>query len=166
MTPPARVPFLDLRPGDDAAAIHAALERVMARGWFVLGPELDAFEAEFAAASGARFGVGVGNGTDAITLILRALGIGPGDEVIVPAMTAAYTALAVLAAGARPIITDVVEDTLTLDPAAAAAAVTPRTRALLPVHLYGHCADMPALCELAARHSLAYVKRRAPLRVL
>ena len=97
MSAPAPIPFIDLRPGADAAAVREAIDRVVARGWFVLGPEVDAFETEFAAASSAAFAVGVGNGTDAIALALRALGIGDGDEVIVPAMTAAYTALAVIA---------------------------------------------------------------------
>jgi dTDP-4-amino-4,6-dideoxygalactose transaminase len=155
---PARIPFQDLRPGDDAGAVREAIDRVLSRGWFILGPELEAFETEFAAASGARFAVGVGNGTDALTLLLRAIGIGPGDEVIVPAMTAAYTGLAVLAAGARPVIVDVEDPTLTLDAAACAAAITPRTRAMIPVHLYGQPADMDALRDVAERHSLAIVE--------
>ena len=89
MTDAARVPFLDLRLREDAAAVREAIARVTARGWYVLGPEVDAFESEFAAASGARFAIGTGNGTDAITLMLRAAGIAAGDEVIVPAITAA-----------------------------------------------------------------------------
>ena len=88
----AELPFNDLSPGDDDSDVRAAIDRVLRRGWFILGPELEAFEAEFAAASGARFAIGVGNGTDAIALLLRASGIRPGDEVIVPAMTAAFTA--------------------------------------------------------------------------
>jgi len=102
-----RLPFLDLGPGPDAADVREAIERVIARGWFVLGPEVEAFEAEFATAAKARHAVGVGNGTDAIALALRAAGVEPGDEVIVPAMTAAFTGLAVLAAGATPVIADV-----------------------------------------------------------
>ena len=101
----------------------------------MLGPEVEAFEAEFAAASGAAHAVGVGNGTDALALILRALGIGPGDEVITTPLSAAYTALAVLMAGARPVFADIDPERLTLDADAIAAAVTPRTRAILPVHL-------------------------------
>ena len=89
MTGGTRIPFVDLRPGRDHAEIAAAIERVVTRGWFVLGPEVEAFETEFAAASGAAHAVGVANGTDAIALVLRALDIGPGDEVVVPAMTAA-----------------------------------------------------------------------------
>src|SRR5215510_11533914 len=96
---PESIPFIDLRPGEDAAAVRAAIERVITSGWFVLGPEVEAFEAEFADASGAAHAVGVGNGTDAIALLLRAVGINAGDEVIVPALTAGYTAMAVLLAG-------------------------------------------------------------------
>ena len=159
MSAPAAIPFIDLTPGaDDDAAVRAAIDRVLARGWFVLGPEVEAFEREFAAASGARFAVAVGNGTDAIALALRALGIGRGDEVIVPAMTAGYTALAVIAAGAAPVVVDVEPETLTIDPRACAAAVTPRTRAIVPVHLYGQPADMSAVRGIAARHSLAIVE--------
>jgi dTDP-4-amino-4,6-dideoxygalactose transaminase len=150
--------FNALAPGEDAAAVHDAIRRVVASGWFILGPEVAAFESEFAAASGARFAVGVGTGTDAITLALRALDIGGGDEVIVPAMTAGYTALAVIAAGAIPVIVDVEPDTLTINAAAAAAAVTSRTRAIVPVHLYGQPADMEAIRLVAARHSLAIVE--------
>jgi dTDP-4-amino-4,6-dideoxygalactose transaminase len=152
------IPFLDLRLREEGPAIGEAIARVTARGWYVLGPEVEAFETEFAAASGAAFAVGTGTGTDAITLLLRAAGIGAGDEVIVPAITAAYTALAVVAVGATPAIVDVDDRTLTMDPGACAAAVTPRTRALVPVHLYGQAADMPALTAIAARHRLAVVE--------
>ena len=155
MTP---IPFADLTPGDDADDVRTAIERVLTRGWFVLGPEVEAFEVEFAQAQQARYAVGVGNGTDAIALLLRGLGIGPGDEVIVPAMTAAFTGLAVVMSGASPVFADVEAGTLTLDPAACAAAVTPRTRAILPVHLYGQAADMPALAAIASRHQLALVE--------
>ncbi len=158
MSAPVTVPFLDLRPGEDAAAVRDAIARVLDRGWFVLGPEVAAFEEEFAAASGATYAVGVGNGTDAIALLLRASGIGAGDEVLVPALTAAYTALAVVAAGARPVIVDVEPQTLTIDPAACAAAVTARTRAIIPVHLYGQSADMDAIAGVATRHGLLVVE--------
>ena len=158
MSAPAPIPFIDLRPGEDEAAVRTAIDRVLARGWFVLGPEVDAFEHEFAAASGAAFAIGVGNGTDAIALALRALDIGAGDEVIVPAMTAPYTALAVVAAGAAPVIVDVEPDTLTMNPSACLAAVTTRTRAIVPVHLYGQPADMEAIRSVASRHSLAIVE--------
>jgi dTDP-3-amino-3,4,6-trideoxy-alpha-D-glucose transaminase len=154
----APIPFIDLRPGEDDAAVRAAIDRVLVRGWFVLGPEVDAFEQEFAAASGAAFAVGVGTGTDAIALALRALDIGTGDEVIVPAMTAPFTALGVIIAGATPVFVDVDTDTLTIDPKACAVAVTTRTRAIVPVHLYGQAADMDAIRNVASRHSLAIVE--------
>jgi dTDP-4-amino-4,6-dideoxygalactose transaminase len=158
---PVRVPFNALTPGEDAAAIRAAIDRVIASGWFVLGPEVEAFETEFAAASRVPHAVGVGTGTDAITLILRALDIGPGDEVITPPLSAAYSALAVMMAGARPVFTDIDPDRLTLDPRHVEAAITPRTRALLPVHLYGQAADMRPLEALAAKHHLALVEDAA-----
>ena len=146
MTRAPRIPFMSLAPGEDAAAVRAAIDRVIARGWFVLGPEVEAFEPEFAAASGAAHAVGVGNGTDAIALILRALGIGAGDEVITTPLSAAYTALAIMMTGARPVFADI-------DPARAddrprarsPRAIGPRTRAILPVHLYGQAADMAAI---------------------
>jgi dTDP-3-amino-3,4,6-trideoxy-alpha-D-glucose transaminase len=152
------VRFNALVPGDDAVAVRAAIERVISSGWFVLGPEVEAFETEFAAACGAGHAVGVGTGTDAITLILRALGIGPGDEVITSPLSAAYSALAIMMAGARPVFADIDARRLTIDPEAVAAAVTSRTRAILPVHLYGQAADMPALERIAARHDLAIVE--------
>ncbi|HSL23021.1 MAG TPA: DegT/DnrJ/EryC1/StrS family aminotransferase [Vicinamibacterales bacterium] len=153
-----RLPFLQLRPAEDAAAVQAAIARVIERGWFVLGPELEAFETEFAGACGLPLAVGVGTGTDAIALALRALGIGPGDEVITTPLSAAYSALAIMMAGARPVFADIDPDRLTLDPDAAAAAVTPRTAALLPVHLYGQAADMEAIAAVAGRHNLAVVE--------
>jgi dTDP-3-amino-3,4,6-trideoxy-alpha-D-glucose transaminase len=152
------IPFLDLKPGPDAADVRDAIDRVVARGWFVLGPEVDAFETEFASACGASHAVGVGTGTDALALALRALGIGRGDEVVTSPLSAAYSALAIMMAGARPVFADIDPDRLTLDPRAAAAAVTPRTKALMPVHLYGQPADMPALMTVAERHGLAVVE--------
>ena len=152
------IPFLQLTPGPDAAAIDAAIRRVVERGWFVLGPELEAFEREFAAASGAKFAVGVGSGTDAIAIALRTLGIGPGDEVITTPLSAAYSALAIMMTGARPVFADIDPVRLTIDPEAIAAAVTPRTAAILPVHLYGQPADMPAIVAVAERHGLTIVE--------
>src|SRR5205823_8967726 len=147
-----------LTPGEDAAAVHAAIERVVARGWFVLGPEVEAFEAEFAVAVGAAHPVGVGTVTDAIALTLRSLGIGPGDEVITTPLSAAYSALAIMMTGARPVFADIDPERLTIDPDAAARAVGPRTRAILPVHLYGQPADMTALERIASRHQLTVVE--------
>jgi dTDP-3-amino-3,4,6-trideoxy-alpha-D-glucose transaminase len=152
------VPFLDLRVRPDADAERNAVDRVLARGWFVLGPELEAFEREFADASGARHAVGVASGTDAITLLLRAAGIGPGDGVIVPALTAGFTALAVVAAGATPVIVDVDDETLTLDVHACNAVPLRGVRAIVPVHLYGGTADLDALRAFAQRHALALVE--------
>ena len=152
------IPFLQLRPAEDASDVTAAIARVVERGWFVLGPELDAFEKAFAAASGAAQTIGVGNGTDAIALALRALDIGPGDEVITSPVSAAFSALAIMMTGARPVFADIDPQRLTLDPSAAAAAITSRTRAIVPVHLYGQPADMPAIAGVAARHNLAIVE--------
>jgi dTDP-4-amino-4,6-dideoxygalactose transaminase len=157
VTAPA-VPFMSLRPGEDAARVEEAVHRVIARGWFVLGPELEAFESEFAAASGAPHAAGVGTGTDALALILRGLGIGRGDEVVTTPLSAAYTALAVMMAGARPVFADIDPRRLTIDPAAVEAAIGPRTAAILPVHLYGQPADLPALQRIAERRGLALVE--------
>jgi dTDP-4-amino-4,6-dideoxygalactose transaminase len=154
----ARIPFLQLKPGEDASAVREAIDRVVARGWFILGPELEAFETEFSAASGMTDAAGVGTGTDAIALALRAAGVGPGDEVITSPLSATYSALAIVMAGARPVFADIDPSRMTLDPAAAAAAVTSRTTAIVPVHLYGQAADMPALAAVAGRHNLAIVE--------
>ena len=157
MSAPA-VPFLSLVPSEDGPDVRAAIDRVIARGWFVLGPEVDAFEAEFADAMGADYAVGVGTGTDALMLILRGLGIGAGDEVITTPVSAAYSALAIMMAGARPVFTDVEPSTLLMDPGGIEAAIGPRTRAILPVHLYGQGADLTAIGRVAARHCLAIVE--------
>jgi dTDP-3-amino-3,4,6-trideoxy-alpha-D-glucose transaminase len=153
-----RIPFLSLQAREDAPAVRAAIQRVIDRGWFVLGPEVEAFEQAFAAASGAAHGVGVGTGTDALVLILRALGIGRGDEVITTPLSAAYTALAVMMAGARPVFADIDADRLTIDPAAVATLVGPRTAAIIPVHLYGQPAAMDPLAAIAKRHNLAMIE--------
>jgi len=158
MSEARRVPFNALRPGEDRADVEAAIRRVLDSGWYILGPEVERFEAEFAAACRGQHAVGVGTGTDAITLILRGLDIGPGDEVVTPPLSAAYSALAVMMAGARPVFADIDPDRLTLDPAATEAAITSRTRAIMPVHLYGQAADMTALAAIAARHGLALVE--------
>jgi dTDP-3-amino-3,4,6-trideoxy-alpha-D-glucose transaminase len=153
-----RVPFLSLTPGVDAAAVRQGIDRVLGRGWFVLGPELAAFEAEFADLSGARHAIGVGNGTDAIALTLRAIGVGPGDEVITSAVSAAFTGLAILMAGATPVFADVDDESGNVDPAAVESAITPRTAAIVPVHLYGQAADMTRLEAIASRHGIALVE--------
>jgi dTDP-4-amino-4,6-dideoxygalactose transaminase len=153
-----RIPFMDLRLTEDSEGVRAAIARVVDSGWYVLGPEVEAFEREFAAAAGASYAIGTGNGTDAIAVILRALDIGPGDEVITTPLSAAYTAFAVAMVGARPVFADIDDERLTLDPAAAERAITPRTRALLPVHLYGQAADMNAFAALAAKRGLALIE--------
>lgn len=155
----APVPFVDLRPQHEAisARIAPELERVMATGAFTDGPEVAAFEAAFARFSGARHGIGVASGTDALEIALRACGIGPGDEVVVPANSFAATAEAVVRAGADPVFVDVDPRSLLIDPAAVDAAVGVRTRAVVPVHLYGQMAPMAEITALARRHDLVVV---------
>lgn len=145
------------------ATIWPRVAQVLAAGRFILGPEVRAFEEEMGSYLGGVHAVGCASGTDALVLSLRALGIGQGDgdEVIVPAFTFAATAEAVVAAGARPVFADIDRHTFTLDAASAAAAVGPRTRAVVPVHLYGQCAPMDALWELAERHGLSIVEDAA-----
>ncbi len=159
----ATIPLGDLKReyAQIRAEVDAAVERVLRRGWFILGEETQAFEAEWAAYCGVAHAVGVGNGTDAIHLALRAAGIGPGDEVIVPALTAAFTALAVSMAGATPVFADVDPAHYTLDPAAMEAAITPQTRAVIPVHLYGCPADMAPIADIARRHGLLLIEDAA-----
>lgn len=148
--------FVDLGLSEPGlrAELDQAYKRVLDSGWVVLGPELAAFETEFAAYCGAAHCVGVGTGLDAIILALKAAGIGPGDKVIVPSHTFAGTWIAVAAAGATPVPAEVDPATYTLDPAAAEAAITPGVRAIVPVSLYGHPADMGALRRIADRHGL------------
>ena len=154
------IPFVDFRAhvARLRPELDLALARVLDSGWFVLGPEGEAFERELARALGAQDAVAVGNGTDAIHLALRARGVGPGDEVVTSSISAAFSALAILHAGARPVFVDVDPQTLNIDPAAAARAITPRTRALLPVHLYGHPAEMDPLLALARERGLVLVE--------
>jgi dTDP-4-amino-4,6-dideoxygalactose transaminase len=155
----ARPPVVDLarRTASLQPELGEAMERVLRSGWFLLGPETEAFEEEFAAFCGRRHAVAVASGTEALRLALRALGVGTGDEVVVPAFTAVPTAAAVCATGASPVFSDVERDTALLDPQNAAAAVTQRTRAVIPVHLYGRPVaapdlDVPALEDAAQAH--------------
>ena len=143
--PPVPVVDLARRAAALEPELSAAIAEVLAAGVFLLGPQTEAFEAEFAAFCGRRHAVAVASGTEALRLALVAMGVGAGDEVIVPAMTAVPTAAAVVAAGAVPVFADVRRETAGLDPDAAAAAVTDRTRAVIPVHLYGRPADLPDL---------------------
>jgi dTDP-4-amino-4,6-dideoxygalactose transaminase len=151
-----RVPFLDLRGPyvELRQELDAALARVADSGWYLLARELDAFERAFAAYTGARHCAGLANGLDALHLALRALGVGPGDEVIVPSNTYIATWLGVSQAGATPVPVEPDARTYNLDPAQLDAAVTERTRAILPVHLYGQPADMDPITEVARRHGL------------
>ncbi|MBP7649709.1 MAG: DegT/DnrJ/EryC1/StrS family aminotransferase [Phenylobacterium sp.] len=148
--------FFDLNLSEPGlrGELDLAYGRVMDSGWMILGPELAAFEAEFAAWCGAARCVGVGNGLDALTLTLRAAGVAAGAEVIVPAHTFAATWMAVEAVGAVPVPVEVDPRTYTLDAAACAAAVTARTAAIVPVSLYGHPVDLEPLMALAQRHGL------------
>ncbi|MCK6544310.1 DegT/DnrJ/EryC1/StrS family aminotransferase [Myxococcota bacterium] len=143
------------------AALGAAIERVLASQRFVLGPEVEAFERELAAVLGAADVVGCSSGTDGLVLALTALGIGAGDEVITTSLSFVATAEAIVRVGARPVFADVEPGALTLDVASAASLVGPRTRAIVPVHLYGQTADMRAVMALAARHGLAVVEDAA-----
>jgi dTDP-4-amino-4,6-dideoxygalactose transaminase len=153
----AEVPFVALNREHAAIApsLHDAFARVVRRGGFVLGEEVARFEAAWAAVCGVEHCVSVASGTAALTLMLRAAGVGAGDEVIVPAHTYIASALGVIHAGAQVVLCDVEAGTGLIDPDAAAAAVGPRTAAILPVHLYGQVCDMPTLRDLAARHGLA-----------
>lgn len=157
------VPFLDLTAAHRELQdeLDAAWRRVMTAGRYVLGPELEAFEAEFAAYCEARHCVGVDNGLDALHLILRAMEIGPGDEVIVPAHTFIATWLAVSYAGATPVPVEPDEKTYDIDPSRLAAAITPRTRAVIAVHLYGQPADMDAIHAVADRQGLLVIEDAA-----
>lgn len=157
------IPFVDLtrQHAQITTELHAAMQSVLDSGWFIQGPKLEAFEREFAAYCQVDHCVGVGNGLDAIVLLLRAYGIGPGDEVIVPTNTFIATWLAVTAVGATLVPVEPDEQTHNLDPAQVAAAVTPRTRCIIPVHLYGQPADMDPLMELARKHDFVVIEDNA-----
>lgn len=157
------IPLVDLKAQRDTirADLMAAIERVIDRCDFILGDELTKFEAEFSSFCGATAAVGVANGTDALHLACRAIGIQSGDEVIMPAMTFVATALGISQAGGRPILVDVREEDALIDPARVEAAITPRTRAIMPVHLFGQCADMTALRDIARRRGLKIIEDAA-----
>ena len=144
-----------------ATGLREAFDRVMASGIFIMGNEVTAFEEECAAAVDARHAIGVSSGTDALLLALMAMDIGPGDEVLVPAFSFFATAGCVARTGATPVFVDVCPVCFNLDVAAAAAKITPRTKAIIPVHLFGQCADMPAIRELAASHNLKIIEDAA-----
>jgi dTDP-4-amino-4,6-dideoxygalactose transaminase len=156
----AYVPFVDLKRQaiDLRAEFDAAIGSVIERAAYTMGPELRQFEEAFAAFCGCSHAVGVSSGTDAVKLALLAAGVRPGDEVIVPANTFIATAEAVSHIGATPVFVDCLEGSGLMDPAAVGPAVTPRTTAVVPVHLYGQTVDMDALAEVAAAHGLAVVE--------
>jgi dTDP-4-amino-4,6-dideoxygalactose transaminase len=155
-----RIPFVDL--GAQAASLRAEVDAVLAEGWYIGGPRVEAFERDFGAYCGeGAVAVGVGSGTDAIELSLRALGIRAGDEVITVANTCVPTVAGIEAAGATPVLVDAREDDLTLDPELLQGALTERTRAIVPVHLYGRCADMTAVNAFAREHGLLVVEDAA-----
>jgi dTDP-4-amino-4,6-dideoxygalactose transaminase len=151
-----RVPFLDLRASylELQEEIESAVAGVLASGAYLLGPQLEAFEAEFAEYTGARHCVAVGSGLDALYIALRALGIGDGDEVLVPSNTYIATWLAVSYVGSKPVPVEPSPHTYNMDPARIEAAITSRTRAILPVHLYGQPADMDPIIEIARKYNL------------
>ncbi len=157
------IPILDLKTQYNSLRdeIAVALQNVLDSGWFVLGPDVKALEAEVAAYSNCAHGVGVASGTDALRLALAALGVGPGDEVITTPFTFVATANTISHSGAAPVFVDIDRATYNIDPAAVAAAVTPRTRAIVPVHLYGQPADMDPILAVAEEHGLHVIEDAA-----
>lgn len=157
------IQFLDLGATytELKADIDAAVQRVLQSGWYILGPEVEAFEKEWAAWCGAQHCVGLANGLDALILALRALDVGPGDEVIVPSNTYVATWLAVTAVGARPVPVEPDPLTHNIDPSRVEAAITPATRVILPVHLYGQSSDMDEIMSIAAKYGLHVVEDAA-----
>lgn len=158
-----RVPFVDLQIQHQRLRdeLDARVQEVVTRGDFVLGAAVERFETSFAEYLGVKHAIGVGTGLDAIELALRAHGIGPGDDVITAANTFIATVLAISAVGATPVLVDAQPGTYTIDPAAVAAAVGPRTRAVVPVHLYGQPAEMDGILAVARRHSLIVIEDAA-----
>lgn len=154
------IPFVDLKCNSPKIRreISNAVEQAIDDGQYILGDQVAAFEHSFAGFCGAKHGIGLGNGTEALHLTLRALGIGPGDEVITAANTFVATALAIAYVGATPALVDVDSDDYLIDVGLIEQAITPRTKAIMPVHLYGQPVDMPAILEIAAKHNLAVVQ--------
>jgi len=157
------IPFLDLGAGyfELKDEIDAAVARVLESGWYILGREVEAFEAEFALYCEAKYAVGIGNGLEALLLALKALGIQPGDEVIVPSNTYIATWLAVSELGAVPVPVEPRPDTYNIEPAGIEAVIGPRTRAIIAVHLYGQPADLFSIQKIAKRHGLAVIEDAA-----
>ncbi len=158
-----RVPLLDVKRQNERLLpdLRRAFDRVMVSGQFILGPEVEELERQVAEIAGARFGIGVSSGTDAILLALMALGIGPGDEVLCPSFTFFATAGCVARTGARPVFVDSCQDSFNIDVRSARAQITSRTKAIVPVHLFGQMADMDAVMELARGHNLLVIEDAA-----
>ena len=160
---PAKIPFLDLKAQYQSIKpeIDAAVASVLESCQFILGPEVASFEQEFAAYCGATECIALNSGTSALHLALLAAGVGPGDEVIAVPFTFVASVAAVIYTGARPVLIDIDPRSFTMDPAAIEAAITPRTKAILPVHLYGQTADMDPILEVARRHGLVVIEDAA-----
>jgi dTDP-4-amino-4,6-dideoxygalactose transaminase len=158
-----QIPFLDVGAAyrELKPEIDAAIARVLKSGWYVLGPEVEAFEAEFATYCEAEHAIGVANGLDALRIVLLAMGVGPGDEVIVPSNTYIATWLAVSQCGAMPVPVEPVEATYNIDPARIESAITPATRVIVPVHLYGQPADLDPILAIANKHGLRVLEDAA-----
>jgi dTDP-4-amino-4,6-dideoxygalactose transaminase len=155
-----KIPFLDLKnqQAELRGEIRAAMDQVLSDCNFILGKPVAEFEEAFAAYCECKYGIGVATGLDALKLILRAMDIGPGDEVITPSHTFIATALAISSVGATPVLTEVDPQTYTIDPSALEAAITVRTKAVIPVHLYGQTADMGPILEIARRRGLKVIE--------
>jgi dTDP-4-amino-4,6-dideoxygalactose transaminase len=157
------IPFGDLRLQYDAikTELDQAVQSVLDDGWFILGKNVSAFEAEFATYCGASYAIGVGNGTDALQLALMACEVGHGDEVITSPLSATFTALAISAVGAVPTFVDIDPQTYNIDPSRLEATIGPRTKAVIPVHLYGQPADMDPILAIARKHKLLVIEDAA-----
>jgi len=154
------IPFLDLKAQyqNMREQVLSSIEQVLESSEFILGPNVSSFEQEIAKYLGVKHAIGVGNGTDALVLILDALGIGPGDEVITTPYTFFATAECVSRLGAKPVFVDINPITLTIDPEKLEQAITSRTKAVIPVHIFGRAADMPRIMDIASRHHLLLLK--------
>ena len=150
------VPFYDMRPANEAcrSKIDAAMNRVLDNSWYILGDELKTFEQNFAQYCGAAHCIGVNSGTDALWLALLAAGVGPGDEVVTVAHTFVATAISIIKTGAVPVFADVDPETLLIDPESVKERITGSTKVILPVHLYGRCADLSSIIELGSKHGI------------
>lgn len=157
------IEFIDLKAQQALIKVNidAAIQRVLAHGQYILGPEVNELEERLAAFTGAKYCISVANGTDALQIAQMALGIGPGDEVITPGFSYIATAETVALLGAKPVYVDVDANTYNLDPALLEAAITPKTKAIIPVSLYGQCADFDAINAIAARHGIPVIEDAA-----